>query len=162
ELGVADAPGWGLRLGRQELALGDERLVGADSFWDNLGQSFDAVQVYWSRPQLKLNGFVSFKVTANQDRMATPDSGNQLYGLFASWTTGPGEGVVQPYLLWNHVRYDGPGSAASVVTTGIRAVGALGRGFDYNVEMAVQAGRRPESPIRAWAGHWEVGYKILA
>src|SRR5215471_4862754 len=37
--------GWQLRVGRQELALGDERLVGADSYWDSFGQAFDAVSV---------------------------------------------------------------------------------------------------------------------
>jgi hypothetical protein len=33
EVGRAEQ-GWQMRFGRQELAVGDERLVSADSYWD--------------------------------------------------------------------------------------------------------------------------------
>jgi hypothetical protein len=154
---------WGARLGRQELAFGDERLVGADSYWDALGQSFDAVRLTYTRPGLRVDGFGAFVVTAICQGLARPSTGNLLYGLYASFDKGPRGSVVEPYLFLksNRRACDGVGPLGDrdVFTYGARTTGELPGRLDYNVEMALQGGHEAEQSIGAWAGHWEVGIR---
>lgn len=165
ELGREGTTGWALRIGRQELAWGDERLLGADPFWDNLGQTFDAVRLSWSRPRLRMSGFASFHITPNRDQMMRGLSSNQMYGLYASGNIGA-DSVLEPYFFWNsnHLMPDpnGQPGGCDVFTYGIRSAGKLRPHFDYNVEMALQGGHRPAGDILAWAGHWELGYQFSA
>jgi hypothetical protein len=60
ELGRVDGKASGLRLGRQELSFGDERLIAADRDWDNLGRVFDAIRLSYSRTGVRLDWFASF------------------------------------------------------------------------------------------------------
>jgi hypothetical protein len=59
---------WSVRAGRQPLAFGDERLVGADGSWDNRGQAFDGVRASLSRGQWNWDLF-----SANPVRMLSKD-----------------------------------------------------------------------------------------
>lgn len=156
---------WGVRAGRQELAFGDERLVGADNYWNPLGQTFDAVRVTYQRPGLRVDTFGAFLVEPTCQSLARPSTGNQLAGLYASFDHGPRGAVIEPYLFWNSVRrmYDGvgPPEDRDVFTYGARTAGPLPARFDYNVEMAWQGGHRAAESIRAWAGHWELGVRPL-
>jgi hypothetical protein len=45
-------------------------------------------------------------------------------------------------------------------TTGFRWVGALPESFDYRTEMAYQLGTLSVDKIRAWMGHWVLGYTV--
>jgi hypothetical protein len=159
-LGYADfgrAKGmWGLRAGRQELAFGDERLVGADNYWDPLGQTFDAVRVTYRRRGLQLDGFGALLVAVPGTGWARPDSGQQLYGLHASLDHVAGAATIEPYLLWKNER-----GVQDLFTYGVRTAGALPAQLDYNVEMVLQGGRQRGESIRAWAGHWELGVRPL-
>lgn len=165
ELGAAGTTGWELRIGRQELAWGDERLLGTDNSWDNLGQTFEAVRLSWSRPKLRMSGFAAFHITPNRDQLMRGLSSNQVYGLYASWNFR-GDSSVEPYFFWNsdHLMpgLDGELSGGDVLTYGIRSAGKLAQQIDYNVETALQSGHRPAGAILAWAGHWELGYQFSA
>ncbi len=156
---------WGVRIGRQELAFGDERLVGADNYWDALGQTFDAVRLTYRRSGLRLDGFGSFVVAPTCQGLARPSTGNQLYGLYASFDKGPRGSVIDPYLLWKSNRRVGDGVGpmgdSDVFTYGLRAAGNLPQRLDYNVEMALQGGHEADESIWAWAGHWELGVRPL-
>ena len=50
--------GWALRVGRQELSFGEERLVGASN-WSNVGRTFDAVRMIFNSPGFRLDAFAS-------------------------------------------------------------------------------------------------------
>jgi hypothetical protein len=151
---------WGARIGRQELAFGDERLIGADNFWDPLGFTFDAVHTRYQRSNLRVDAFGAVVVVPEYKRMARPSTGNRLYGIYASISNVLRSAVLDPYCIWNQ-RTPAAG-LADVYTYGIRTAGDLPLGFDYNVEAAFQRGHRMLEPIRAWAGHWEAGYRIHA
>jgi hypothetical protein len=162
DFGRADG-GWGLRAGRQELAFGDERLVGADSYWDPLGQSFDAVRLSYRRPGLRVDGFGAFVLAPGCVRVSHPSTGNQLYGLNVSLEDGFRGSVIETYLFWKSNRRVGDGigpqADTDVLTYGARTAGALPARLDYNLEMALQGGHEANESIRAWAGHWEMGFR---
>ena len=154
---------WGLRMGRQELAFGDERLMGADNDWDPLGQTFDAARVSYQRTGLRLDAFGAFLVTPDRRSLASPSAGNQLYGLYASFNRGPRGSVIEPYFFWKHDRHMGDAvglaSACDVFTYGARTAGNLPARLDYGVEMALQSGHKLGDSVQAWAGHWELGVR---
>jgi len=153
-----------LRVGRQELALGDERLVGADSYWDSFGQAFDAVSVSFAEARLHAVAFIGFRVQPARRRLDPFDTASRISGLSAQFKLRD-ELVLEPYLLWKRGEdtvdlMERPGHR-DVLTPGVRSQGNLPRNLDYNVEMALQRGHLVRDGISAWAGHWEVGWKPL-
>jgi hypothetical protein len=160
EFGLAEA-GWSTRLGRQELSIGDERLVAADNDLDVLGQSFDALSLAWRRSQWRLQAFTGFRVEPRRRRPDPFDTANRISGLTVAW--GRGASLVQPYLLWKRggETFDLQGHAGhrDVVAPGVLARGTLPAALDYSVEMAIERGHVAAEPMRAWAGHWELGWR---
>lgn len=148
--------GWRFRAGRQELALGDERLLSADNYWDCFGQAFDAVRVGFVGAKFRVDAFTGFRVQPARRRLDPFETDDRISGLTAQFPIRR-EGVVEPYVLWKRGR-DGEGRR-DVLTPGVRVVGGLPRNLDYNVEMAIQGGRVAGDGIAAWAGHWELGWK---
>jgi hypothetical protein len=67
-----------LRLGRQILSYGDERLVGAFD-WNNLGRTFDAVKLRWEQKNWWVEGFASSVVTIDRGQFNQSDffNGNE-------------------------------------------------------------------------------------
>jgi hypothetical protein len=156
--------GWSVAAGRQELAVGDERLVGADSEWDPLGLTFDAVRVSYTSGRWQGMAFTGYRVTAGRGRLNHHDSNNRLSGLVFEWGGG-GKFGVQPYLFWRRsadsADLAGRPGTRSVWTPGLAVRGELPRGLDYNVEMAVQRGCLAGGRIAAWAGHWGLGWRPM-
>lgn len=156
--------GWQVRVGRQELAVGDERLVGADNYWDSFGLAFDAIRVGYSGSKFQATAFTGLRVEPARRRVDPFDTASRLSGLTVQVKTR-GDGIVEPYALWKRGGdtldlMQHPGHR-DVVTPGIRATGSLPRGTDYNIEMALQRGHVVDDRISAWAGHWELGWKPL-
>ena len=156
--------GWQLRAGRQELAVGDERLVGADNYWDCFGQAFDAVRLGFAGAKFRVDAFTGFRVQPARRRLDPFDTASRMSGLSVRFKTR-GEGVLEPYLLWKRggdtldlLEHSGH---RDVLTPGVRAQGTLPHSLDYNVEMALQRGHVVDEGISAWAGHWELGWKPL-
>ena len=155
---------WSLRAGRQELAFGDERLVGADNYWDPLGQVFDALRLSYHRTGLRVDAFGAFVVIPTSSSFTTPSIGNRLYGLYTSLDKLVPGSAIEPYFFWKNDRGVGEGQEADagndVFTYGVRAAGKLPYRLDYNVEMARQSGHRVLDAVHAWAGHWELGFRV--
>jgi hypothetical protein len=163
EVGNLEQGAWGLRAGRQELAFGDERLVGADSYWDAFGLSFDAVRLSVGKGRVRMDGFAALPVEPLHGALDRIAAGEQVYGLYTR-ITHRGSAVLEPYFLWRHSRealdeWDNFGTR-DVHTYGVRGAGDLPRNFDYNLETAFQRGHVVNDRIGAWAGHWELGYKF--
>jgi Alginate export len=156
--------GWQLRAGRQELAVGDERLVGADNYWDGFGQAFDAVLLGFTGARFRVDAFTRFRVQPSRRSLDPSDTASRIAGLTLQFKTR-GAGVLEPYFLWKRGGDTGdllehPGHR-DVLTPGVRAQGALPHSLDYNIEMALQRGHVVDERISAWAGHWELGWKPL-
>lgn len=154
-----------LRIGRQELLYGDERLVG-NFEWNNFARTFDAVKLHYENPDARLwvDGFVGHVVTIENMGPALNTGFNlddanwndTLAGLYASTTLLPVQ-TTDLYLFYrnkvgnNPVYTDSIGSAAAraydiaqeVFTMGFRIKSTPGKlsGFDYEAEGAYQVGR---------------------
>ena len=155
ELGLADKGRWGLRLGRQELIFGEERLVGASN-WGNVGRTFDAARLTYRRPGARLDWFAAAVAAPVNGRFDRPRLYNGFYGFYSSFDRLIRDGAVEPYFLWktnSRLRED-------IYTAGARALGKLPRRVDYNLEMAFETGHSAQEDVRAWAGHWALGYTL--
>jgi Alginate export len=151
ELGEKEDSGWKVRLGRQELSFGDERLIGADSEWSNIGRSFDAVRVSFRSGDMGFDLFTAAPVIMQYRSWNRTHPSERIQGAYAwlqrrgtvlgayEFRTSDGQGGILRHTFGTHVRGD------------------LGHGFDHNVEVALQRGKIAGLRIRSWAGHWELG-----
>ncbi|OGQ57377.1 MAG: hypothetical protein A3J24_00040 [Deltaproteobacteria bacterium RIFCSPLOWO2_02_FULL_53_8] len=140
-----------LRVGRQELAYGDQRLIGSFG-WSNNGRSFDALKFAVTSEPANVDLF-----TAKISEAAGKDQ--DFYGLYATIKAIPSN-TVDFYIL--SLRDNSKGTAATAMvsnnttaatiatggiikqqnlnTYGLRLNGGL-TGIDYTVEGAIQTGQ---------------------
>ncbi|MBK8911412.1 MAG: alginate export family protein [Chlorobi bacterium] len=127
-----------LRVGRQVLAYGNERLVGA-SDWGNFGQSFDGLVAKTTIGSVTLDG-IAAAIARNP---ATPVYTRDVFlaGLWGGWKTagGPADPTVtiQGFFLFDNPRFDSVRQNRH--TVGVHSIGALS-GIDYEVDGAYQFG----------------------
>ena len=153
-----------VRVGRQELAYGNQRLVGAVG-WSNVGRSFDAARLRWASGGLTADVFAAQLVSA-----AGAGAAQALVGAFAAWApeAGPAAGhtaEVFAFVDADDARLEaGPDAGARLrqrTTLGVRAHGRLGL-IGYDAELAGQTGAMattPEAPrddVRAWLASGEI------
>lgn len=147
-------PGVSLRVGRQELVYGNERLVGAFG-WDNVGRSFDALKFGYATK----SWWADFLFAKTIDRRQTGrgDRDQYLYGVYSRFLAdGPRHLEVYGLHFRDGARLPGEisargTSATEIFTLGARSAGKLGEGYDYEVEFANQFGHRAADSHRARA-----------
>ena len=153
------------RGGRQELAFGDQRLVGHAN-WLNTARSFDAVRGVFRHKKLRIDSFAASVVNIDMDDVNRSGLGNYLYGADAPLAILPNGGVVEPYEFVrtssNLTTETGARGDLTSSTTGVRSAGKWSDRTDYNVEAAIQRGSLGSDTISAWAGHALVGRTIPA
>jgi Alginate export len=153
-----------LRLGRQELAFGEQRLVGHVS-WTNTARTFDAARVTLARKAYRLDAFASSVVAMRDGDFNRSGQGEAFHGAYAVFTTLVPNTSIEPFALVRTVRAltseTGFLGELRSVTFGGRVVGKLSGRFDYNTEMALQRGALATDDVRAWAGHWVVGRTLV-
>jgi hypothetical protein len=158
EIGLAE--GWTLRAGRQEMAFGDERLIGSDRNWCHLGLSFDAVRLSFERGGARIDAFASAPVARSPGKWNGVVGAEKLHGIYTSWKVAAGD-ELDVYALWRSAPESGGGPGgrrgSGRYTAGSRYAKELAGGWDVATEMAVQWGSDAGGAIRAWAGHWEAG-----
>jgi hypothetical protein len=157
---------WGLRLGRQTLAFGDQRLVGPLE-WTNLARSFDAVRLTYKRDDWSVDAFASSVVNAERGEFNQSSLGNdeatdrdQVFsGLYFS-TTGLGFQTTDLYALELHE--DVAAGNTDFVTLGTRWKSTAGRfgPWDYDAEFAFQAGEVAGRDLTAFASHLGGGFTV--
>lgn len=157
EVGDAKAPVT-LRLGRQELVFGEQRLVGHVS-WLNAARSFDAARVIWRAPAFQVDAFAASLVRI-LDGFDRSGNGNRFAGAYVTAPQLIPLASVEPYIFFRkdanqRPELGAPGSLAQT-TVGTRLAGRLPARFDYGVEMAAQRGSLADDRIDAWAGHWQL------
>lgn len=152
-----------LRAGRIELALGDGRLVGSLP-WANTARTFDGARGTVGGAGYRVDAFAASVVKVEQDKFDRNVAGNNFYGVYGSFTKLAPKLAVEPFFFWR--RQSGLISEAGVRgtmnfgTLGLRTAGKLPSNFDYDAQMAVQSGSLGDESIRAWAGHWLLGYTL--
>jgi hypothetical protein len=152
-----------VRAGRQELAFGDQRLVGHVN-WLNTARSFDAIRGVFRHKKIRVDGFAASVVQMQIDEFNWSGAGNYFYGADAPMAVMPLGGVLEPYEFVRSTRNQrsDAGAIGTLVssTTGVRLAGKLSPLTDYNIEAAIQRGSLGSDDIAAWASHWAVGRTI--
>jgi hypothetical protein len=163
ELGNVESSKFGLRVGRQELVFGEQRLVGHLN-WTNTARSFDAVRASYRSRNYRLDAFAASVVNLRDGEFNKRADGNNLHGAYGSFSAIVPKATVEPYIFWrvsSGVRSEaGTIGKLDFKTVGFRWVGKLPAGLDYGAEIAGQTGSLGSDDVSAWAGHWVLGYTI--
>ena len=158
DVGTAKAP-VAARLGRQELAFGEQRLLGHLA-WVNTGRTWDAARGILRAKAFQVDVFAASLVRSLPDSFDKSGNGNRLVGAYATTAKLLPKATVEPYVFVRHdenLRSElGPFGSIDQTTVGARTAGKLGIGLDYGVEMALQRGSLAADSISAWAGHWQM------
>src|SRR5262249_25084906 len=101
-----------LKIGRQELIYGDERLIGA-SDWNNLGRSLDAAKVRWQNEWAAVDFFTSRMVLPDDNHFNQPNDYDWFSGVYASTKKIPKQ-TTEFYFL---SRNTSAGSLGEITTT---------------------------------------------
>ena len=152
------------RVGRQEIAVGNERLVGPVG-WHNIGRAFDGAVFSYNA------GKGSFLALAAKlvGEVTTPDSQN-LYGVVGTYKFSEGQNLEALILLDNdsEMIMGGPDDGEtklSRITIGAAATGKK-NGFDYEIEAYFQTGDASagdgvaRNTLRGYLLSGKVGYVV--
>ena len=148
-----------LRVGRQELVYGEQRLVGHVS-WLNAARTFDAARVTLRTKAFQVDTFAASVVRILDGDFDRSGAGNRFAGAYLTTGTLIPQGTVEPYVFCKrdvNLRSElGAIDDLQSTTTGVRLAGRLPGRIDYGVEMALQRGSLGGDEVRAWAGHWQL------
>ena len=158
DIGSATAP-VAARIGRQELAFGEQRLLGHLN-WTNTARSWDAARLILRSAAFQVDLFGASLVRSLPDGFDKSGNGNRLFGAYGSATRVIPLGTVEPFVF---VRRDdnlrseaGVSDTLNQTTVGVRVAGKLPLRLDYNSDLALQRGSLGSDSVRAWAGHWMI------
>lgn len=156
-----------LKLGRQELVYGDQRLVG-HARWLNVPRTFDAIKLRYETPELAVDAFTSAVVYARNKAFNRSNSQDLFSGVYVTLPNASPKELIETYLLarnvargivtddWSDVpapaRFPAPQDLYTVGTRLRSKPGVYGP-WDYTFEAAYQFGNRtavfPATPVAA-------------
>lgn len=175
-----------IRLGRQVLSFGDQRLV-SPLDWSNVSRRWDAARLIFTGGEsiegLQIDVFTSIIKDTTAARNGFPsgapglDNKQEFHGIYSSYAFSPGasgEGsAAGPWTkhAWDLygfyrvigddtiVNEDGDDGHAREFTLGTRLKGGI-RSVDYSGEIVYQTGRWAKDRIVAWAAVVAAGYTL--
>lgn len=154
-----------LQVGRTELNLGNQRVVGGGD-WGNVTRTFDVAKIGLSRGGNRVDIFAATPVIINTNRFDKFDGapGHNLYGVYGTLSKLVPKATIEPYVLWKTLPTAKSGTGvvgnADIYTVGALWFGKLPAGFDYTVEMDRQGGHLSTDNLDSWAGYWVAGYTV--
>lgn len=155
EIGDAKGSPLSLKVGRQVLLYGDQRLIGPLE-WSNISRTFDAVKLrYTGKDGLWVDAFISSVVVIDRFGMDDSDKDSLLSGLYAHIPT-LGIQDTELYALY----FDDTNRNDHFLTLGTHwksMPGKLGP-WDYETEFVVQTGTAGGRDLSAFASYVEAGY----
>jgi hypothetical protein len=177
--GTKDLP-LSLKVGRQELSYGDERLVGAFD-WDNIGRVFDTAKLRYEQGQFWVDAFIGRVVIPDDNQFDQPNWNDWFSGIYGSTRALVPKTELQFYFLADNASANSPKDVTSagkgnsprdIYTIGTRFQTLPGQlhGWDLNGEFAGQFGDFEYAPGTpgvingqrlnhlAYATHIEGGY----
>ncbi len=163
QFGSPEGNGFSLQGGRFDMSYGNNRLIG-DSWWTNVSRSFDGVRGAYQQGRFRVDMFATSVVIVRNGVIDHHLEGNNLYGVYATAHDVIPHATFDVYQFWNlRPSYSVQNLKSGHLdewTTGFRWVGALPYNLDYRTEMAYQLGTLYVDKIRAWMGHWVLGYSF--
>jgi hypothetical protein len=146
------------RIGRQELAVGRERLVSALD-WSNVRRSFDGISVTRGRGRRTLTAFAVRPVLQREHGFNRWDEHTEFFGAYSIMESAARDRRAEVYWL----RLNRTVGAERRQTVGVRlSGGGAGRRGDYDVETAYQFGELGGARIRAWMLSAVLGRRLSA
>lgn len=151
--------GWNatLRLGRQELSYGAQRLV-SPLDWSNTRRTWDGARAIFKRDTWRVDAFATRPVIVEKYEFNEWDHDQAFYGVYAVHDVASWNLKYDVYLL----RLDRDGLAGGDeerYTPGLRIAGTCpAKILDYDVEGGWQFGDAGERDIEAWFAAAEAGY----
>ncbi|MDQ6953900.1 MAG: alginate export family protein [Mariprofundaceae bacterium] len=136
-----------VRLGRQQLVYGDQRLLGHLG-WKDVARTFDGVKGMYKSKSIKLDVFA---VHPSDIGAMTPSTANPqgkslitwedrtLVGAYATYNIAPKTGADAYFINWSHNQQASVGKGRNINTFGTRFFGKS-NGFDATAEMVFQNG----------------------
>ncbi len=158
-----------LRVGRQELLYGKQRLVGPLG-WTNVQRTWDGVKLLWEDKTWNVDGWYARPVVIENKGVDDYDEDIHFYGVYATYKGIPNHGIDLYYLgARNSGRYTnanwrtGDIDDLTVHTVGSRFFGKMPIGlhaWDYDTELAGQWGQASGDTIQAWMWSADTGYTV--
>jgi hypothetical protein len=156
---IKPIPSVSLQIGRQEISMGDQRIVGPSN-WGNTSRSFDAVRLGWRNKAASMEVFAASVVAILPEQLNRHNAGDNLHGFVFHLFELPAKTHIETYGLWRLaprvVSENGDPGKADTKTVSFRALGEITSRTRYVTEMAVQRGSRSSDSVRAWAGNWRL------
>lgn len=147
----------GVRVGRQRLELGAERLVG-DSDWTALSRSADGVSGWWGSGLLTVRAFAAQVVEIDSQAADPWWSDRRLAAFSATVSNARGTRALAPYVLMSRRE----GGADSRYTLGTQVEHSLGASVRVDAEVAWQRGESFGEPVAATTGHYGLTWRDAA
>lgn len=134
-----------LKIGRQELVYGNQRLIGSVG-WSNVGRTFDAGVLNYSGQSMSVDFFAARLVGTARENGPSQN----LFGVYSSWQLTENHALEAYTLLDNNTNQvpDRRGNLANKLvrlTPGVTLTGTVAR-MSYTVEAALQAGEMAAGP----------------
>ncbi|HMP89465.1 MAG TPA: alginate export family protein [Kiritimatiellia bacterium] len=146
-----------LRLGRQELSYGAQRLV-SPLDWANSRRTWDGARIIANNDTWRIDAFATRPVTVEKYNFNEPDSDQAFFGIYAVHDVPECKLKYDIYIL-RLDRNDLPTGDEERYTAGLRLLGkCLLTGIEYDVEGGWQFGDSGDNDIRAWFFAGELGY----
>lgn len=149
-----------LKLGRQELRFGEERLIGI-SDWTNDSRTFDVIHARLGSSENRVDLFSGSVVKILPASFDRPTGGFYLHGAYATLTALVQRTRLEPFVLLKTSPVESQQSQAGrevLVAPGIRVAGHLPADFDYDVQGTLERGSYVNDTIHAGAGYVLAGY----
>ncbi len=159
--------GLSLKVGRQLLTYGDERIIGPLE-WNNFSRTWDAAKLHYAADKWWLDGFAASLVSIADDKINRSDlfdneglgRNQMLSGLYFS-TTALDFQTTDLYALYLHESYkEGDSDFATFGTRWKSTAGKFGP-WDYDAEFAAQTGDVKGKDLASFAGHVGGGYTLV-
>lgn len=162
--GVGEATGRKvtLRLGRQELLFGRQRLV-SPLPWANTMRSWDALRAILAIDTWRIDAFYSRYNAVQKYEFNDWQFGPDFWGIYATGPLGRRSGVPSADLYYLGIdtrgsAFNGDSGQETRHTLGGRLFGPLGGGFAYDTEAAYQFGEVGDANVSAFMLAAELAY----
>jgi len=159
-----DCDGVWLRIGRQELTYGSQRLI-SPLDWANTRRTFQGVKAYWHSEHLDVDGFRVQPVVPDPGHFDSVDNNQVFSGLWATWKPCKKQSVDLYALNLDNTNVADlrktmgvPVGPYNITTLGSRYYGEYESGLMADVEGAFQFGKRLDQTDTAGMGTAGVGY----
>lgn len=152
-----------LRLGRQEMAFGSQRVVSIRDA-PNVRRAFEGARLSGTVDQVRLDAFATRPVLLKSGNFDDrPNQSQGFWGLYATLPRSiiPASGMDLYYLGFenSHALFGASSGVERRHSIGTRVFG-LAAGFDWDWETLVQFGSFGPQAIRAWGFSTDTGYTL--